>query len=376
MVVDLSDRIATSAKSGALQTPRLRGRMGPVFAGNVAFDNVTFATARQNIIQPTSFRVEAGTIACILGPSGCGKTTLLRLAAGVTKPRSGRIVIDDKQVAGGNVFVPPEERKVGLMFQDFALFPHMTAVENVAYGLYALPRSEALKVAAAALETVGLPQKATRYPGQLSGGEQQRVALARAIVPRPRVLLMDEPFSNLDQRLRETMRAETLSLLRQSQATVLLVTHDPLEALAVADHLIVMREGRIVQQGAPAEVLSSPHDIEVARFLGTYNEFTSVVRNGQIATPLGHFSGRGMAEGTKMIILMPASGILIAEDRKSPNARVLQNLLMPDFRHYRLVLSNSEQVVEVKTGREFDLPAGALCRLAMGQEHPQMFKAD
>ena len=350
--------------------------MGPVFAGNVAFENITFATSKHVIIQPTSFTLPAGKIACILGPSGCGKTTLLKLAAGVLRPTSGRILIDDMEVAGPTSFVPPEDRKVGLMFQDFALFPHMTALENVAYGLYALPRAEARNVAAAALESVGLPGKANRFPSQLSGGEQQRVALARAIVPRPRVILMDEPFSGLDQRLRESVRAETLSLLKQSRATALLVTHDPLEALAVADYIIVMREGRIVQQGTPDTILNAPADAKVARFLGPYNEFTGTVRNARVETVLGTLNAPGFAEADKVVIFVAPGDVALAPAGKAANAQILESRPMPDFRHYKVILIQSEQLVDVKTRLGQDLPIGAACNLVLGQGRPQIFMQD
>lgn len=348
--------------------------MGPVFAGNVVFEDVTFTTSKHQIIRATSLLLEAGKIACILGPSGCGKTTLLKLVAGVLRPTSGRILIDGVEVAGPSSFVPPEQRKVGLMFQDFALFPHMTAIENVAYGLYALPKQEARNVSAAALESVGLPDKAERYPSQLSGGEQQRVALARAIVPRPRVILMDEPFSGLDQRLRETVRAETLSLLRQSRATALLVTHDPLEALAVADKIIVMREGRIVQQGSPEDILRKPADEGVARSLGSNNEFQGVVGGARVQTPLGEIGAEGFAEGDRVVVFIAPGDVSLEREVRVPNGLILDNRPMPDFRHYRVLLKVSEQIVDVRTRLDQDFAIGSGCRLVLGQVRPQIFK--
>jgi iron(III) transport system ATP-binding protein len=351
-----------------------RGKMGPVFAGNVAFEDVTFATSKLTILHPISVTLAAGKIACILGPSGCGKTTLLKLAAGVLRPSSGRILIDDLEVAGPRSFVPPEHRNVGLMFQDFALFPHMTALENVAYGLYALPRTEAQSVAAAALESVGLPGKANRFPSQLSGGEQQRVALARAIVPRPRVILMDEPFSGLDQRLRETVRAETLSLLRQSRATALLVTHDPLEAMVVADHIIIMREGRIVQQGTPADILQKPADAKVARFLGPYNEFPATVRNGKIVLSLGTLANNDYGDGEKLSVFVSPGDVRMSAAGKPANGQIMENRPMPDFRHYKVILTQSEQLIDVKTPLDQDLPIGTGCNLFLGTVRPQIFR--
>ena len=235
-----------------------KGRAGPVFAGQVRFDDVSYQIRNKTILKQVSLTVAPGQIACLLGPSGCGKTTVLRLAAGILSPTSGRILLDNYEVAGRTRFVPPERRNIGMVFQDFALFPHMTAQENVAYGLYALERPEALRVAGLALERVGLSHAMQRYPNFLSGGEQQRVALARALVPRPQVILLDEPFSGLDQRLKDSVRDDTLALLRETRATAILVTHDPDEALAIADQIHVMQTGEIAQSGAPHELLHQP----------------------------------------------------------------------------------------------------------------------
>jgi iron(III) transport system ATP-binding protein len=233
----------TNAFPSPDSTKIAKGRVGPVFAGNITFEHVGYFVAGKHILHDVSLTIRAGRVACLLGPSGCGKTTLLKLAAGVIAPTTGRILLDGVEVAGPNRFVQPEKRNVGLMFQDFALFPHLTALENVAYGLYALKRSDALRIAELALQRVGLGAMAQLYPAALSGGEQQRVALARAIVPRPQVILMDEPFSGLDQRMRDSIRDDTLGVVRETQATTLLVTHDPTEALAFSDDIFVMRAG-------------------------------------------------------------------------------------------------------------------------------------
>ena len=215
-----------------------RGTAGALFAGKLAFENVSCSIGSTEILKNLSFELQAGEIACLLGQSGCGKTTLLRIAAGIQQVTSGRVLLDDEEVDGPSGFVPPERRNVGLVFQDFALFPHLNVIENVSFGLNALSRKEAARVAEHALERVGLASFRHSYPSSLSGGEQQRVALARAIVPRPQVMLMDEPFSGLDQRLRETVREETLALLKETRATCVLVTHDPVEAMDFADRIL------------------------------------------------------------------------------------------------------------------------------------------
>jgi iron(III) transport system ATP-binding protein len=238
-------------------------------------------------------------VLCLLGPSGCGKSTLLRIAAGVERPSSGRILLDEQEVAGPNRFMPPEKRGVGLMFQDFALFPHLSILDNVAFGLKSLTRSEAKAEAHAALERVGLGHYAGEYPHILSGGEQQRVALARAIAPRPSVLLMDEPFSGLDPRLREKMREETLAILHETHATCIVVTHDAEEAMRMGDRVVLMRKGSVAQIGKALDLYRAPKDILAARTFSDLNELPARVEQGSAVTPLGRFSVGALPDGTE-----------------------------------------------------------------------------
>ena len=350
-----------------------KGRAGPVFAGDVRFENVSYETQGKSILHDVSLMVKASHIACLLGPSGCGKTTLLRLAAGIIRPTSGRILLDQYEVAGPTRFVPPERRSVGLVFQDFALFPHMTALENVAYGLYALDRKEAERVAGHALERVSLGHAKDRLPASLSGGEQQRVALARALVPRPQVLLLDEPFSGLDQRLRDSVREDTLALLRETRATALLVTHDPEEALAFADHIHVMQKGSIAQSGAPEKILHAPETATVARFFRNYNVFKGVVRGGCVATPLGAVSAGAQPEAAAVEVLVAPTAIAISPSGQGATATIIDNRDLGSLRriHARLhstgellfILADHKGVGEVKlalTGRDTHIFATAV----------------
>src|SRR5438876_1501989 len=267
-----------------------RGTAPATSAGRLTFEDVSLSFGPLPAVSEVSFDLAPGEIVCLLGPSGCGKTTLLRIAAGIERPEAGRVLIDDQEMAGPRHFVPPEKRNIGLMFQDFALFPHMSIIDNVAFGLRGLRRADALKEARQALKRVGLEDYEREYPHRLSGGEQQRVALARAMVPRPQVMLMDEPFSGLDQRLRDSVRAETLALLKETRATAMLVTHDPIEALELADRILLMRRGRLIQAGAPTHMYRHPADAEAARFFCDMNEMTGRVRAGQAETPLGTFA--------------------------------------------------------------------------------------
>jgi iron(III) transport system ATP-binding protein len=303
----------------------MRGTAGATIAGGLTFENITFAVGKSPILHGISFDIKPGEIACLLGPSGCGKTTLLRLAAGVERPDTGRILIDGIEMAGPRGFVPPERRKIGLMFQDFALFPHLTLLKNVAFGIRDLGRAESRDIALHALERVGLARRRHDYPHMLSGGEQQRVALARAVVPRPQVLLLDEPFSGLDQRLREQVREETLALLRETRATVMLVTHDPDEAMGIADRILLMRHGRLVQEGTPSDVFTRPADPEATRFFSNINELRGRVRSGLADTPLGGFSAPGLAEGEEALVMIRPQGIRLAREGIGIEGYVLES---------------------------------------------------
>ncbi|MGL4290827.1 MAG: ABC transporter ATP-binding protein [Phreatobacter sp.] len=287
-----------------------RGTAGPAIAVALGFEAVSHAYGKIRALDRVSLEVRPGEIVCLLGPSGCGKTTLLRIASGIERPSGGRMLMDGREVAGPAAFVPPERRGVGLVFQDFALFPHLSNLANVMFGLKTLPKAEAEKAARLALGRVGLSQHALDYPHSLSGGEQQRVALARAIAPRPGVLLMDEPFSGLDSRLRDTIREETLAVMRETRATCIVVTHDPEEAMRMADRIVLMRGGRIVQVGTSADLYRRPVDLAAARFFSDINEVPGIVRGGKIVTPVGYFPAPGLADGTPAVAAIRPQAIV------------------------------------------------------------------
>src|SRR5690349_12733522 len=278
-----------------------------------------------------SLDIAPAEVVCLLGPSGSGKTTLLRIAAGIERPTGGRVLINDSEVAGPARFVPPEKRNVGLMFQDFALFPHLSILDNVAFGLRSLPRDEAHREAFAALARVGLERYAGDYPHILSGGEQQRVALARAIVPRPAVMLMDEPFSGLDVQLRERLQEETLSLLRETRATCLIVTHTPAEAVRLADRIAVMRAGRLVQAGKAEELYRDPADLFVARLFSEINEIPYTVEDGALRTPIGAFAVPGLSEGDQAILCIRRRAIRLGPAGAGLPARLLRSRFLGDL---------------------------------------------
>jgi iron(III) transport system ATP-binding protein len=256
-------------------------------------------------VREVTLDIERGELMAVLGPSGCGKTTLLRLIAGFEVPDSGCVNVGEAVVAGPGRLVPPERRRVGMVFQDYALFPHLTVEANVAFGLSRRPREERDALTRGTLELVGLQHKAGDHPGELSGGERQRVALARALAPEPELVLLDEPFSNLDATLRAGLRREVELILRDAEATALLVTHDQEEALSLADRLAVMREGRIVQVGPPEEVYGRPASRWAAQFLGEVNVLAGVARGDGVETELGRFDLRAPASGTVHVAVRP-----------------------------------------------------------------------
>jgi iron(III) transport system ATP-binding protein len=228
--------------------------------------------------------VAEGTLVALVGPSGCGKTTVLRAIAGFEKPTRGTITIRGSVVTNANTMVAPEHRNVGMVFQDFALFPHISVAENVGYGVSG---SDRVRRVEEALALVGLSDHGDRFPHELSGGEQQRVALARALAPEPDVVLLDEPFSSLDAPQREKMRRELRKILKAARVTAILVTHDQAEALAIADVIAVMRDGHVRQVGIPDDVYAAPVSPWVAKFLGDAVLFDGTVSDGSVATVLG-----------------------------------------------------------------------------------------
>ncbi|MGI9401615.1 MAG: ABC transporter ATP-binding protein, partial [Rhizobiaceae bacterium] len=246
--------------------------------------------------------------------------TMLRIAAGIEKPVSGSVWIDKRIVAGDGVEVPPEKRGVGLVFQDFALFPHLTILQNVLFGLTAVPPDIALEEAERMLSRVGMASMAGLYPHQISGGEQQRIALARALAPRPGILLMDEPFSGLDARLRDNIRDETIGLLRDTRSTAVIVTHDPEEALLVADRIALMRQGHLVQTGTGNELYDQPADLFAAQFFSQLNLFYGTVQNGKVVTVIGEVPVKKINDGQLVAVCARLQDIQVSE-HKNKRAR-------------------------------------------------------
>lgn len=294
--------------------------MSDVFASRLQVYGLTRNFGGKDVVKDVSLSVAAGQVMCLLGPSGCGKSTTLRMIAGVDRPDAGQILIDGQPVFGPGLNQPPEARGVGLMFQDFALFPHLNVAANVGFGLTTNKAARARRVEEL-LDRVNLTGFGSKQPHELSGGEQQRVALARALAPRPRVMLMDEPFSGLDNRLRDGIRDATLAVLKDEGAAVLLVTHEPDEAMRMADQIALMRAGTIVQRGAPYNIYNAPSDREAAAFFSDINVIRGISRGALTDTPFGAFLTPGHADGAAVDIVIRPQHLKIDFDRagRGPN---------------------------------------------------------
>jgi len=244
-----------------------------------------FGTVRA--VDDISLDVQPGEIICLVGHSGCGKTSLLRIIAGIDAPDEGQLTMGGKMLVSSSIFVEPEKRNIGVVFQDYALFPHLTVKENVLFGLRKMRKDEAKARVDELLALVGLAAMADRYPHMLSGGEQQRVALIRALAPKPDLLLMDEPFSNLDRGLRARVRSETIALLRALGTPVIIVTHEAEEALSTGDRVVLMRSGKIIQAGPARELHNQPATRYAADFFCDFNALDGRVDDVSVQTPVG-----------------------------------------------------------------------------------------
>ncbi len=272
-------------------------------------ENISHSYGTKEVIEDLSLTVEEGQVACLLGPSGCGKTTLLRLVAGLTSLQVGRICLDEIAVADPEcrIEMPTETRNVGFMFQDYALFPHLDVLQNITFGLKN-PSSEKLAEIQRSMIQMDIVELTDAYPHTLSGGQQQRVALLRALAPLPRLLLLDEPFSGLDINLRVQVREDTLRLINQMGVTTLMVTHDPQEAMYMADHILVMRNGKVEQNGSPREIYQFPATEFAARFVGQTNILRGIILSNsydEVMTNIGPvpcLSMRGLEFGTDAFI--------------------------------------------------------------------------
>lgn len=276
--------------------------------------NVTRRFDGRAVVDGVSLQVMPGQVTCLLGPSGCGKSTTLRVIAGVDRQDEGAVLVDGRAMSDPSINIPPEARSIGLMFQDIALFPHLSVGQNVGFGLKGPKNARRTRVNEL-LERVNLSGLLDAYPHELSGGEQQRVALVRALAPRPRIMLMDEPFSGLDERLKDDIRDATLAVLKDERTAVLLVTHEPDEAMRMADEIALMRDGRIVQRGAPYNIFNAPVDKHAAAFFSDINVIRGKVQGALVGTAFGEFLTPGHADNTEIEIVIRPQHLRIDFDR-------------------------------------------------------------
>ena len=301
------------------------------------------------VVEDLCFEVYTGEIFALLGPSGCGKTTTLRLIAGFERADAGEICVDGRCFEGSKTHLPPEARDIGIVFQEYALFPHLNVLENVAFGLKKLPAKLRDERAMTVLEMVGMTIFKDRKPHQLSGGQQQRVALARSIAPNPKLILLDEPFSNLDAGLRHSTREEIRALLKNAGMSAVFITHDQEEALCFADRLAVMHDGRIEQIGTPETVYRRPQTPFVADFLGATNLIDGEAEGDCAETPLGRFQIAPSARGKVLLSVRPEHLIMVQSDATGQSNGVGE-IVMREFKGhdltYRVKIGAENYVVQ------------------------------
>ncbi|MPY77354.1 MAG: ATP-binding cassette domain-containing protein [Actinophytocola sp.] len=318
-------------------------------------------------------RLDEGEVLALVGPSGCGKSTLLRLIAGLEEPDAGTVQIGGRTVAGGGVWYPPERRDVGIVFQDHALFPHLTVAANVAFGLTELSGAERKSRVTEALAMISMERLAERYPHELSGGEQQRVALTRALAPRPELLLLDEPFSNLDRHLRAQIRADTMDLLRKTGTAAVFVTHDQAEALAIGDRVAVMRAGRIEQLGAPEPVFHTPANRFVATFMGDADFLPAELTGDTLVTEAGSVRAPddvvGRADALEVMVRPHEVVLRPADNGTAGTARVVDTEFQGGFILHTITLESGRRLRSLQP-HTTHYPIGTRLHAELSYGHP------
>jgi len=342
------------------------------------FRHVTHAYNGTPSVMDVSLTVREGEVVALLGPSGCGKTTLLRLAAGLEKPLDGEIWLNGKQVSAPHLMTSPEKRGIGFMFQDYALFPHLSVIDNVIFGL---PKTGSLAVRRGldVLAEVGIENLADAFPHELSGGQQQRVALARALAPKPSVILLDEPYAGLDSRLRERIRDQMLHVLKATKTAALMVTHDAEEAMFMADRIVVLRDGEVTQTGRPVNLYCQPSSAFVAEFFGEVNRVDGVVRKGRIETPFGAFAAKqGMKDGDQASVVIRYEALRIEPDTSvGANAVVMEARLLgrASLIHLSVPAGTEELHLHARVPGLNSLEEGAKVRLSVDPAQAFVFAA-
>ncbi|HEY9710769.1 MAG TPA: ABC transporter ATP-binding protein [Oculatellaceae cyanobacterium] len=332
-------------------------------------------------VEAVTLTLPKGDLLGLLGPSGCGKTTLLRLIAGFEQPQAGTIEIAERMVTGGGYWLPPEQRDIGMVFQDYALFPHLTIAKNVAFGLRKLGKQQAhdiKKCTQEAIALVGLEGLENRYPHELSGGQQQRVALARALAPRPALILLDEPLSNLDVQVRLRLRQEVREILKSTGTSGVFVTHDQEEALSISDWVAVMRQGRLEQFGTPEEIYREPASRFVAEFV-TQANFLTAQRQGDLwETEIGCFNVQTQESRVRSQVSFDTGELMIRQEDMimTPDddaSVVIRDRQFLGREHCYCLLTPSGQELHARTARSTVLPIGTRVHLSIAEQALRIF---
>jgi len=333
---------------------------------------------RDPVLRGLDLEIARGEIVCLLGPSGCGKSTSLRVAAGLEPIQEGRVEIDGKEVARPGFSVPPEHRRVGLMFQDYALFPHLRVVDNVAFGVRGGDKAAKRRAAMDLLARLGVDGYAQDFPHVLSGGEQQRVALARALAPHPVVMLLDEPFSGLDRRLRNQVRNDTLDVLRELSVATLLVTHDAEEAMMMADRIALMRAGMIVQSGSAVELYERPESAFAASFFGDVNIIDGTAEGGGVITPLGTLAAP-FQDGCRVRVFVRPEGLGLTPepngDAADATAEIIASHMLGPVSLVRLKMDGVDVPVTARSENGGRWKAGQRVRIRLDPARSFVFPA-
>ena len=344
----------------------------------VGYDSGSSGIGRIDVVRDLSFGIAEGSLGCILGPSGCGKTTVLRAISGFQEVSSGQIALDGKILANQKRSIEPEKRHVGMVFQDLALFPHLTIAKNIRFGLTKLSDSEQLKKVDTMLKLIGMQGRGENYPHELSGGQSQRVALARAIAPKPKLLLMDEPFSNLDAELRESLGYEVRALLKELGITAIMVTHDQKDAFALGDQVGVMSDGRLLQWDSPYGLYHAPKSRFVARFIGdgVFVKGTTIEEN-VIATPFGKISGQLInnhcADNELEILIRPDN---VKYDSSSPiRGAVIYKAFKGAQTQYTIQIASGDQIMSLVPSH-IDFEIGEVFGISIEADHLVCFPQD
>ena len=331
---------------------------------------------KSSAVRELSLHLAPGEIGCLLGPSGCGKTSLLRAIGGFEKPAAGEIRLAGNIVCDSRVFIAPEKRRVGMMFQDIALFPHLNVLQNVEFGLFALEKEEKRKRSEELLSLIGLETYALAFPHELSGGQQQRVALARAIAPKPELLLMDEPFSSLDSELSEQIAGEVRSLLKHHGISALVVTHDQHEAFAMADNLGVMCEGRLLQWASSYDVYHKPVDRFVAGFIGEGTFVAAdVAESGELVNGLGRLAEAGQWQAGARYDVLVRPDDLVYQPESALRCEILNKHFRGAEYFYEIRMADGQEVV-CATPSHVDLAVGDLLPVELDLAHLVVFPID